>query len=71
LCDGNKVKVNIRLKGRQQAHPDVAMRVMKEFCECCKDNCVVEKEPNQEGRIISMILAPSTNTQKQGENKDA
>ena len=58
LEDGNKVKVSIRLKGRQMAHPEVALRIMKDYCECCKGNCTVEKEASQDGRLITMILAP-------------
>jgi len=55
---GNKVRVSIRMKGRQQAHPEVSLDVMKEFFEMLKDIALTEKEPLKEGRSIIMILAP-------------
>ena len=55
---GNKVRMSIRMKGRQQAHPEVSIKVLKEFFEMLKDIAIIEKEPLKEGRSIMMILAP-------------
>ena len=57
LKGGDKVKVSIRLKGRQMAHSDIAMRVMNDFYEILKDFSVMEKQPLQEGKNITMILS--------------
>ncbi len=57
--DGNKVKASIRLKGRQQAHPEIAMDVMKDFIELVGGEATVEKQPIQEGRNIFVIFAPN------------
>ena len=57
--DGNKVKASIRLKGRQQAHPEIAMGVMKDFIALVGDEATVEKQPIQEGRNIFVIFAPN------------
>ena len=57
LKSGDKVKVSIRLKGRQMAHSDIAMGVMTDFFEIVKDFGVMEKQPLQEGKNITMILA--------------
>ena len=57
--DGNKVKASIRLKGRQQAHPEIAMGVMKDFIELVGGEATVEKQPIQEGRNIFVIFAPN------------
>lgn len=59
LEDGDKVKVSIRMRGRQQAHADLGIKVMEEFMEMLKDNCIVERKPMTEGRNIIMILAPN------------
>ena len=56
---GNKVKVSIRLRGRQMAHSSLAKDVMTNFAESLKDVCVVEKPLNMEGRNILLILAPA------------
>lgn len=59
LENGDKVKVSIRLKGRQMAHPELAMGVMKDYLEIVKELAVVEKAPLQEGKNIYMILSPA------------
>ncbi len=56
---GNKVKVSIRLRGRQMAHSSLAKDVMTNFAESLKDVCLVEKPLNMEGRNIILILAPA------------
>ena len=58
LNDGNKVKVSIRLRGRQMAHANLGRDVMNNFFEALKEIAVVEKPINMEGRNIIMILAP-------------
>ena len=58
LSAGNKVKVSIRMRGRQMAHSELGVDVMKEFYEKVKDYGVIEKKPLTEGRNIWMMLAP-------------
>jgi translation initiation factor IF-3 len=58
IAEGNKVKASIRLKGRQQAHPELAVDIVKEYIRMSGEGIVVEKAPTQEGRIIYTILAP-------------
>lgn len=59
LEDGNKVKVSIRMRGRQQAHPELGTEVMKNFFAVVSDVCTMERMPLKEGRSILMILAPN------------
>lgn len=59
LSAGNKVKVAIRMRGRQMAHSDIGVDVMKRFYEMVKEQCVMEKQPLTEGRNIWMMLAPA------------
>ena len=55
---GDKVRLSIRLRGRQMAHADIGVKIMNEFAELVKDHAVVEKKPLLEGRTIAMIIAP-------------
>lgn len=59
LNDGDKVKTSIRLKGRQQAHPEIAVQIVNDYIAMVGDVATVEKAPSQEGRMIYTILAPA------------
>lgn len=58
LQQGNKVKVSIRMRGRQNAHANMGVDVMNRFFDLVKESAVMEKKPLLEGRNILMILAP-------------
>ncbi len=60
LSDGDKVKVSIRMRGRQQARPQMGVDVMNSFYETVKDVAVIDRKPTVDGRSIIMILAPQT-----------
>ena len=59
LGDGNKVKVSIRMRGRQMAHATMGLDVMHRFFDMLGGKAVMEKEPKTEGRNITMVLAPA------------
>jgi len=59
LGDGNKVKVSIRMRGRQMAHATMGVDVMRRFFEMLGGKAVMDKEPKTEGRNIMMILSPA------------
>lgn len=58
LEDGDKVKVTIRFRGRELAHTELGLDVLKEVLSKLGDDYVVEKQPAMEGRFMSMTLAP-------------
>ena len=58
LSAGDKVKVSIRMRGRQQAHAKLGIQVMEDFFAICEDLSVMDKKPSTEGRSILMILHP-------------
>lgn len=58
ICDGDRVKVSVRFKGRQMAHTDLGFVLLKEFAEKCAEYAVLDKEPKLEGRNMSMFLSP-------------
>lgn len=54
--EGNKVKVSILLKGRQQAFASQGFEIMKKFASLVSEVAMIEKDPSQEGKFINMIL---------------
>ncbi|MCH5154727.1 MAG: translation initiation factor IF-3 [Clostridiales bacterium] len=58
LADGDKVKVSIRMRGRQMARPQMGVDIMNNFFETVKDVAVIDRKPAVDGRSIIMILAP-------------
>lgn len=60
LTNGDKVKVSIRMSGRQQAYFERGIETENKFAESLSEIAVIEKEAKVEGRNIIMILAPKT-----------
>ena len=58
LQNGDKVKVSLRMFGRQQAYAARGVEIVKNFANYTKDVATIEKEPKVEGRNIIMFLAP-------------
>ena len=57
IAKGNKVKVTLRFRGREMARMHDSKHILDDFAESMSDVAVVEKEPKQEGRSISLVLA--------------
>jgi translation initiation factor IF-3 len=55
----SKVKVTIMFRGREQAHPERGRALLKRLFDDLDGLAVIEQEPLQEGRNMSMLLAPS------------
>ncbi|MHC1684729.1 MAG: translation initiation factor IF-3 [Clostridiaceae bacterium] len=58
LNSGNKVKVSIRFRGRQNNYTDLGRKVFDVFIEKLEDAGIIEKAPKLEGNNMFMILAP-------------
>ena len=58
LADGDKVKVTIRFRGRELAHTELGLVVLKDVLSKLGEDYVMEKHPAMEGRFMSMTLAP-------------
>lgn len=56
---GNKVKVSIRMKGRENARAYQGVKVMEDFFEGLGGKAVQDKKPAAEGRMITMMLSPA------------
>ncbi|MDP6030583.1 MAG: translation initiation factor IF-3 [Arenicellales bacterium] len=58
---GNKVKVTLRFRGREMAHQELGMEMLKRVEDALQDIGVVEQMPKMEGRQMVMVLAPAKN----------
>jgi translation initiation factor IF-3 len=56
LAEGNKVKVTIRFRGRELAHTELGLDVLKDVLARIEGEYVMDKPPAMEGRFMSMIL---------------
>ena len=57
LLEGNKLKVSIRFRGREMAHPELGESVMERFFEAVSEHGVLEKPAKLEGRHMLMFVA--------------
>jgi len=64
LDEGAKVRVAVTFRGRQQSHPEIAMRVLRKVAEGVKDQAKLERAPTMEGRALSIMLAPDKTQQQ-------
>ncbi|MCI8567723.1 MAG: translation initiation factor IF-3 [Bacilli bacterium] len=58
LEKGDKVKLSIRFKGRQMAHPELGREVLEKFAARVEDVASIETSCKLEGKIMTMLLAP-------------
>lgn len=55
--DGDKVKVTLRFRGRELAHPNLGRQLLEEVAERVKEVAMVERMPLMEGNTMTMILS--------------
>jgi translation initiation factor IF-3 len=60
LAEGNKVKVTVRFRGRELAHTELGLVVLKDVLAKIEGEYVMDKPPAMEGRFMSMVLSPKT-----------
>ncbi|MCK4503497.1 MAG: translation initiation factor IF-3 [Desulfuromonadales bacterium] len=58
LEEGNKVKLTIMFRGRENAHPDQGLKQLTKAVEALKDIGQVESKPNKMGRFMMMMIGP-------------
>lgn len=56
--EGDKVKVTLRFRGREMAHPELGLKLLQKVQEDFDEIAKVEYAPRMEGRQMIMILAP-------------
>ena len=56
--EGDKVKVTLRFRGREMAHQEIGMDLLRKVKSETEDFAKVESEPRLEGRQMVMVLVP-------------
>ena len=59
LLGGDKVKVTIQFRGREQSRPELGYRLLQKLAEELAEVSLVEFAPKQEGRNMTMVLGPA------------
>ncbi|MBS0225808.1 MAG: translation initiation factor IF-3 [Proteobacteria bacterium] len=58
LVEGDKIKVNIRFRGREMSHQELGMEMAKRIEGDLGEDVVIESRPRLEGRQMVMMIAP-------------
>ncbi|MBQ8444191.1 MAG: translation initiation factor IF-3 [Clostridia bacterium] len=58
LQEGNKVKVTLKMKGREQAYVKKGFEIVNDFCARLSEVGTTEKQPEHMGRNIFIIISP-------------
>ena len=58
LKAGDKVKVTIMFRGREQSRPELGFRILRKLSEEIAELGFVEAAPKQDGRNMIMVIAP-------------
>ena len=58
LKAGDKVKVTIMFRGREQSRPELGYRLLQRLADDVSELGLVEAAPKQDGRNMIMVLAP-------------
>ena len=58
LKQGDKVKVTIMFRGREQSRPEMGMRLLQRLATDVEELGFVESTPRQDGRNMVMVMAP-------------
>ena len=59
LIGGDKVKVTIMFRGREQSRPEMGYKLLSRLAEDLAEVSMVEFAPKQDGRNMVMVLAPN------------
>jgi len=58
LSDGDKAKVTLRFRGREMAHQELGIELLKRIEADLAELGTVEQFPKMEGRQLTMVIAP-------------
>ena len=58
LNKGSKVKVTIMFRGREQSRPELGYRLLERLANDVEEYGFVESRPKQDGRNMTMVIAP-------------
>jgi len=58
LSDGDRTKITLRYRGREMAHQELGIKLLKRVEKDLEDYGTVEQFPKMEGRQLVMVLTP-------------
>lgn len=58
LDGGDKVKIMIKFRGREQSRPEMGIKLMERLAEDIAEDGIVESSPRQDGRNMTMVIGP-------------
>jgi translation initiation factor IF-3 len=61
LSDGDRTKITLRYRGREMAHQELGVQLLKRVEKDLADHGTVEQFPKMEGRQLVMVLTPKKN----------
>ena len=59
LKGGDKVKITMQFRGREQTRPELGYRLLQKLAQDISEFGFVEFAPKQEGRNMTMVLGPT------------
>lgn len=70
LEDGNKLKVTVLLRGRENIHPELGVQLLNRFAEVLSDIAIAEQMPVKENSRLHVVLSSTgrKKTAKEGDN---
>lgn len=65
LLDGDKVKFNLRFRGREIVHQEIGREILDRIAENLRDIATIEQRPLMEGKVLSLTVAPAVKVKPQ------
>jgi translation initiation factor IF-3 len=69
LKAGDKVKITIMFRGREQSRPELGFRLLQRLAEDVSELGYVEAAPKQDGRNMIMVMAPHRNVKAEAKSR--
>lgn len=58
IDDGDKVKITLQYRGRENAHKEIGVELVNKVVEACSAFAITEQSPKLIGRVLGCMLAP-------------
>ena len=66
LSEGNKVRLSLQYRGRENAHREIGVDMIANVLEMLNGECFVEQAPKTDGRIHACLIGPPRKNAKSG-----
>ena len=69
ISNGDKVKVSLRFRGREQSYTNIGFDLMNRFAEICSEFASVERPAKLDGKCMLMFLSSKAKTNKNSKER--